>query len=379
MKKCLADYTRERPVAHRSGGFISKLNVGLLAAGVMVTMLAGAPANAEGITFEGKRIEGIVPAGPGGAGDTYVRFFAEWYARFLPGEPTIIARNMGGGGSLISANWFEANAQLTGETLYLPPVSGMLTYVLQPDDPNLNFDPAGWRPFISSAMGRVLYVHADTGIKGVEDLSDYDGELTIGIAAPTGSDMPSMLSMTMLGLDVRPIVGMQGGDQALAFQRGELSVGSDTASGYLTSGAELAKEGIAVPLFSFGVEDEAGNIIRDPNFPELPTFVEAYEIVHGKAPDGPGYELWRTLHSLVVTQSKSLVLPAGTPDDVYEAYVEASKAIVAEPDFAEAAAVRIGAYPQRIGEAAQVGTVTLSEDARTFLEQWLQEEVGVAP
>ena len=34
----------------------------------------------------------------------------------------------------------------------------------------------------------------------------------------------------------------------------------------------LVKEGKAVPLFSWGVTDDNGNLVRDPAFPDLPVF-----------------------------------------------------------------------------------------------------------
>ena len=40
--------------------------------------------------------------------------------------------------------------------------------------------------------------------------------------------------------------------------------------------------GKAVPLFSWGALDEDGNLVRDPTFPDLPHFGEAYEMLTGQ-------------------------------------------------------------------------------------------------
>src|SRR3990172_8212204 len=56
---------------------------------------------------------------------------------------------------------------------------------------------------------------------------------------------------------------------------------------YLASVVPLVREGKAVPLMSFGQVNEAGELIRDPALPELPTVGEVYEQLYGKKPAGP--------------------------------------------------------------------------------------------
>lgn len=351
-----------------------------LTAVTLIAACAAGSVRAEGVTFEGMQIESITPSGTGGSGDAYVRFFEPWYSKTLPGNPTVIVRNMGGGGTLTGSNYFEENAKPDGSSYFLVPTSGMLTYLLRPDEPNIRFDPTGWKSFIASPMGRVAFVHPKSGIKSVEDLLSYDGELVMGLAAPTGSDMPTMLAFDLLGVRIKAIIGLDGGEQSLAYQRGELTVNNDTTAAYMSSGAQMEQDGIAVPMFTFGVEDDSGKIVRDPNFPDLPTWNEVYEMKHGKAPEGPGYDAWRALFGIVVMGSKALVLPAGTPQEVVDAYVKASEEMIADPQFAEEAAVRIGSYPQSTGAAAQRiqdSKVNLDDDARAYIRSWLKDKLGV--
>ena len=62
----------------------------------------------------------------------------------------------------------------------------------------------------------------------------------------------------------------------------------------------------------------------------MPTFVEAYEAVHGKKPSGQGFEAWKSLMAVSVPLSKSWNLPAGTPPDVVEAWRTAARKVYAE-------------------------------------------------
>jgi tripartite-type tricarboxylate transporter receptor subunit TctC len=54
--------------------------------------------------YKGKTINLIAGFPPGGGYDTYVRILARHYGHFIPGQPTVVASNMPGAGSLTAAN-----------------------------------------------------------------------------------------------------------------------------------------------------------------------------------------------------------------------------------------------------------------------------------
>src|SRR5262249_47813028 len=54
--------------------------------------------------YRGKTITIIIPIGPGGAYDAYARLIARHFGKYLPGNPTIVARNMPGAGGVIASN-----------------------------------------------------------------------------------------------------------------------------------------------------------------------------------------------------------------------------------------------------------------------------------
>jgi tripartite-type tricarboxylate transporter receptor subunit TctC len=344
------------------------------------TALFAPAAEAQGISFSGKRIEAVVPFGEGGGGDTYTRYMARVLGPKLPGHPSIIIRNVPGGGSVVGANWFQANAAKDGTMIAVASTSTTLTYAMRPKDPNIKFDPKKWNAFIASPMGRVVYVHSSTGIKKLDDLKSFKGELLMGLQSPTGSDMPTMLSLEMLGVKVRPIAGTDGGDQNLGFQRGELTANADVTSAYKQVGEPLVAQGIAVPLFTFGYQNEAGEIVRDPNFPDLPSWVEAYEAVTGKKPSGPQFDAWKALFYMAVMSSKALVLPEGTPEAVIAAYGAAAQNLANDPEFKAKSGDFVGTYPQLTGAAAGESlrkAMSLDDEARKWLAGWLKERFGI--
>src|SRR5262249_5558765 len=54
--------------------------------------------------YRGKTITLIIPIGPGGAYDAYARIVSRHLGRHLPGNPTVVARNMPGAGGVIASN-----------------------------------------------------------------------------------------------------------------------------------------------------------------------------------------------------------------------------------------------------------------------------------
>ena len=108
-------------------------------------------------------------------------------------------------------------------------------------------------------------------------------------------------------------------------------------------------------------------LVRDPNFPELPNFAEAYELMHGKKPSGQGYEAWLSVMKMLVMVNKALMLPAGTPKPVLDAWRTAARKLLDDPEFEKHASAVVEGYPQFIGEAAR----PIVKDAVTFTpEAW---------
>lgn len=56
--------------------------------------------------FSGETVEWIIPFKEGGGSDKWARLYAPYLARALPGQPNVIVKNVGGGGSTTGANQF---------------------------------------------------------------------------------------------------------------------------------------------------------------------------------------------------------------------------------------------------------------------------------
>lgn len=354
----------------------------VLKAGALCSAVLFAPLSYAGeVDFSGQRVEVIVPFAEGGGADTYTRIVTRYLGAALPGSPTVTVRNIPGGGTINGVNQFTQQARPDGLTVLTVSISTLLTYALTPSDSRINFDPATWVPIISSPLGSVVYIAGGLGVEDAYGLDDLEGrELFIGLQSPTGSEIRTVMALDLLGVNVRPVSGMDGGQAHLAFERGEFHFNSDTAAAYVQMAMPLVEDGRAIPLFTFGFADENGEIVRDPAFPELPHFLELYEDIHGTPLSGAPREAWDALFFIGVMNSKALVLPEGTSPEILDTYIGAVETILANPEFQDLAKNDIGVYPQSLGDAAKTSldnAFYIGPEARTWLAGWMRETFDV--
>src|SRR3546814_852541 len=178
---------------------------GLTALGI-VGMAASVAAQTN-VDFSGQRIELLVPYSEGGGADLYSRFLGPIIAKHLPGQPTLIIRNVPGAGAIAGSNQFQDRAEPDGTDLVTASGSVMLNFAFRDARGHYRLDQ--WIPVISSPNGTVVYSHASLGIENASEIPDLVGKRVIlGANNPTGGDLRTILAMDLLGVDVQPIFGM---------------------------------------------------------------------------------------------------------------------------------------------------------------------------
>jgi hypothetical protein len=248
----------------------------------------------------------------------------------------------------------------------------------------VRYEYGDWNVVLASGTGGVAYLPTDlAGMLGENgDASGLAGEaLVYGSQGATRLDLVPLLAWEMLGLNVEPVFGIEGrGDGRLMFERGEANIDYQTSSSYLSGVVPLVEAGSAVPWFSFGALDSDGNIVRDPTFPDMPTFQEICEATDGCETSGEAWDAWEAFFVAGFPAQKMVFLPAGAPDNAIATFTEAFAAIQERDDFAEISAARLGLYPQMTGAAAQTALASATEvpaEARDFVINWLSERYGV--
>ena len=165
------------------------------------------------------------------------------------------------------------------------------------------------------------------------------------------------------------------------FERGEANIDYQTSSSYLKGVTPLVEAGTAVPMMSWGALDAAGNIVRDPTFPEMPTFKEVCEATYGCETSGEKWDAWKAFFVAGFPAQKMAFLPNGASPDAIIGYTKAFEAITARTDFREISAKRLGKYPQMTGDKAAgalKSATDVPEAAKSFVVGWLKERYGVS-
>src|SRR3546814_5048616 len=173
----------------------------------------------------------------------------------------------------------------------------------------------------------------------------------------------------MLGLEVEVIMGFKSrANGRMSTMRGETTIDYQTTPAYLKHVVPLVDDGTMVPLFTFGALNADGEIVRDPTLPDLPSFPEVYEAVHGKKPSGPAWEAWQAFFLSGYATQKFLMVPKETPDDIVQAYRDATTKMASNPPVIAFIHEELGKY-ETIVDALHTAKQTanpLSPDAPTF-------------
>lgn len=358
------------------------ITLGLKKAALLGLTLTGlslmTSAQAQDVEVPGN-IKWTIPFGVGGGTDVWARFFSPWLSNSLPGEPTLMIDNVPGGGSINGANVFALRAKTDGSDWL--GTSASTQYPAMLDDPRVRYDYNDWTPILATPTGGVVYAQPSLGETADAALGALLTQpVKLAAQNPTGVELPVLIALDMLGADVQAVFGMRSrGEGRLAFERGEADIDFQTTSAYLSNVTPLVESGKAVPLFSLGMLNDEGEIVRDPAFPELPTFNEVYQEHHGEAPTGDAYEAFRKFFASGYALQKLIMVPKETPQALIDTYRQAARDFVSTEAFKEAAAAQLGPYTPVIGDTAQRhldDAMSINDATREWLADWLQSEHG---
>jgi len=353
----------------------------LLAGTATLALSTTAMADGHGVDFAGETIEFVIPFSESGGSARWANFFAPLLSEALPGQPTVVVRYRPGAGSTTGANWFQEQSVTDGTVIFGTSGSTQFPYLL--GDPRVRYEYNDWQVVLASGTGGVAYLPPDMAamMDGLDATGLQGTDFIWGSQGATRLDLVANLAWEMLGMNVEPVFGIEGrGDGRLMFERGEANIDYQTSSAYLRSVVPMVEEGLATPMMSWGALDGEGNIVRDPTFPDMPTFAEVCEATPSCETEGPAWEAWRAFFIAGFPAQKMVFLPQGASPEVVEAYSAAFDAVIARPDFDELAGATLGDYPQMTRGAAdaafKLGT-QVPQDARDYVVTWLEESYGV--
>ncbi len=279
--------------------------------------------------YKGKTISLIIGSGPAGGYDLSGRLVAQHLPRFIPGNPTVVVRNMPGASSNVAALHVFNVAARDGTVL------GMFqpTFVVEKlNDRSLKYEPGEFtwigRVDTSTLVGIVTRA---SPVQTIADAKEKQAVLAGIGAAGTAATVPWALNQ-LIGTKFKVALGYtSSAEVGLAMDRGEADGTGSTSWDFLETKPEWLEQKKIGFLYTIA-------LARYRAIPDIPTILELTD-----------NEMDRKVLGLIASGStigRSLVGTPGIPPDRVAALQQAFQAMVKDPKFlADANARHLGVDP----------------------------------
>ncbi len=188
----------------------------------LIAFAALATSATAGDYYAGKSIDLLIGAPPGGGYDIYARALARHYGRHIPGQPTIVAKNMPGAGSARAAGFISTMAPKDG-TAIAAIMPGAVMGPLLEEKAEALFDPAKVLYLGTANSGtRICVSRKDSKIKTFDDARTQKTAFG-GVSSNDSTREYGYMLKKTAGAQYDVVSGYSGtAEIALAMERGEI-------------------------------------------------------------------------------------------------------------------------------------------------------------
>jgi len=240
----------------------------LSAAAAAVLLAATAQAQSPADFYRGRNVDLYVGYSVGGAYDLYSRVIARHLGQHIPGNPTVIVKNMEGAGSLRLANYLYRIAPKDGSVIGMIGRGTGFDPILGQQAAQFDGTKFTWLGSANHEISVCVVFEKRGGITRFEDL--LTKEMTVGgTGASADTDQFPRVLNGVLGTKMKIVTGYPGGnDVVLAIERGELQgrCGWSWSSVKATHGDWIAEKKINV-LVQLSLQ-------KHPELPDVPLVID---------------------------------------------------------------------------------------------------------
>jgi len=202
---------------------VSKACGRVLAAALVTALpLSIARAQSPAEFYKGKTVEFYIGYSVGGGYDLYARTIARHIGKHIPGNPTVVPKNMEGAGSLRLANWLFRVGAKDGSVIGTIGRGTGFDPILGQQGAQFDGTKFTWLGSANNEVSVCVSWNATSGIAKFEDL--LSKEMTVGgTSSSADTDQFPRIMNGVLGTKMRIVSGYPGGnDVVLAMERGEV-------------------------------------------------------------------------------------------------------------------------------------------------------------
>jgi len=286
---------------------------------IVLSVAVAAQAQNAGDFYKGKNVELYIGYSVGGGYDLYARVLARHIGRHIPGNPTIVVKNMEGAGSLRLANWLYRIAPKDGSVFGTIGRGTGFDPLLGQQGAQFDGTKFTW---IGSGNHEVSVCVAFEGRAGITRFDDLrTKEMTVGgTGASADTDQFPKVVNGVLGTKMKVVSGYPGGnDIVLAMERGELQgrCGWSWSSVKATHGSWIAEKKLNV-LVQLSLQ-------KHPDLPDVPLVVDLAKTDEDR-------QILKLIFARQV-MGRPFLAPPGIPPDRAEALRKAFMDTMTDPAF----------------------------------------------
>jgi hypothetical protein len=301
---------RRHPASEEGRAMTRTVTHAVVIAASLIAFAACFPQSACAQYYKGKTITMIVNYPPGGPTDIEGRIVAQHLPQHVPGKPTVVVKNVGGGSGLLGSNEL-GDATPDGLTIgfFTLDVMAELT-----DNPSVRTHFSDFMLIVGVESPLVVYIRKDTppGINIPADLMNAHDFKALSLNAQNINSINQEISLDLLGIKYQAVPayrGLKEVETAILQNTGQMA--NTSLSGWLGS-AEPSMKDIVIPLWQLAPRGRNGDYPRSRSLPNMPTFEEFYaSVMKGDKPlaDDFRYQAMRAASDPQLAMFRVAVLP----------------------------------------------------------------------
>jgi tripartite-type tricarboxylate transporter receptor subunit TctC len=318
---------------------------------------ASIPAQADAVEdfYKGRTVSLIVSSPSGGGYDTLARLLVRYIARHIPGQPTVVIRNMPGAGGIVATNHLYSIAAKDGSVIGSVQNNTPFEPLFGTKEAQYDANKFIWlgSPSVETS---VLTIWHTSPVNNIDDARRIELKMGSSGANSTPSFYARLLNQT-LGIKLRLIVGYPGqNDALLAMERGELDgYPSVFYNSLVATRPQWLPEKKVKLLVQYGAE-------KLPQLPDVPFIMDLLTNDEDK-------QLWRIAVGPIAT-GRPYLLPPGVPADRAAAMRKAFWSAINDPEFlSDQAKASLGADTPRTGEQIQALIASAYQSSPAVVER----------
>jgi tripartite-type tricarboxylate transporter receptor subunit TctC len=267
--------------------------------------------------FVRKTINIFIGYTAGGSYDLYGRLVARHLGKHIPGQPTVVAQNMPGAGSLKAANYLYEVAPKDGTALGVVVESAALEQALA--NPAALYDAAKltWVGRVATSNNIFMQWHTSK-VQSIEDSRRFESSMAGTGPGSIAETVPKLLN-ALAGTKFKMVSGYPASTQAmLAMERSEVEGSSSSWAAVSVGKKDWLREG-KIKIILQTAPERTAEVPDAPALPEIATTAQDKQV----------YQLYASGSAI----GRSVLGPPGLPADRVRILRAAFDAMVADPDF----------------------------------------------